>query len=211
MTRRPMTQRLMTQGKRTAQTFDASYYNRFYLTPATRAMSREEAERRGALIAAVVRQIEIPVTRVLDMGCGLGWFRKPLLKAFPQATYTGVEYSDYLCNKYGWTRGSVVDFRGRGAFDLVTCCDVLQYLDDAEATRAIDNLARLCRGTLYLHVPTRADFAEHMDPSGTDTRVHLRTGKWYRSRLEAHFTPVGFGIHVKNEVPVASWELESPV
>lgn len=201
----------MTPSKPAAtQTFDASYYRRFYLTPATRAMSREEAERRGALIAAATRQMEIPVARLLDMGCGLGWFRKPLLKAFPDATYTGVEYSDYLCSRYGWTQGSVVDFRGRGTYDLVTCCDVLQYLDDLAAARAINNLARLCRGALYLHVPTKQDFAERMDPSGTDTRVHLRTGKWYRDRLGKHFTHAGFGIHVKNDVPIGRWELESP-
>ena len=182
----------MTRRQQTAaRTFDAAYYRRFYLTPATRAMSREEAGRRADLIGAAIRQMEIPVTRVLDMGCGLGWFRRPLLRSFPGATYTGVEYSSYLCGKYGWTRGSAVDFRGRGTFDLVTCCDVIQYLDDTAAAQAINNLARLCRGALYLHVPTAGDFAERMDPSGTDTRVHLRTGAWYRQRLGRHFTPRG--------------------
>lgn len=190
------------------RTFDSTYYRRFYLTPATRAMSRDEAGRRGQLIAAAVRQLELPVRRILDMGCGLGWLRRPLLRAFPGATYTGVEYSRYLCDRYGWTRGSVVDFRGRGAFDLVTCADVLQYLDDASAAKALRNLARLCRGVLYLHVPTTADFRERMDPSGTDTGVHLRTGDWYRRHLARQFTHAGFGLYVRRGIPLLQWELE---
>jgi SAM-dependent methyltransferase len=188
--------------------FGSDYYRRFYLTPATRAMSRDEAERRATLIAAAVRQLELQVRRILDAGCGLGWFRKPLLEAFPEATYLGVEYSTYLCETHGWTQGSVVDFRSRYRFDLVTCCDVLQYLDDRAAGKALANLATLCRGALYLHVPTEGDFRERMDPSGTDRDVHLRPGAWYRSRLGKHFVHAGFGVYVRKEVPIAQWELE---
>lgn len=189
--------------------FDSTYYRRFYLTPATRAMSRAETEQRGRLIAAAVQQIDLPVNRILDAGCGLGWFRKPMLKAFPKARYTGVEYSEYLCQEYGWSQGSVVDYRSRYPFDLVICCDVLQYLDDKAAAKAIGNLARLSRGALYLHVPTEQDFRERMDPQGTDINVHLRSGDWYRARLRRHFQHAGFGIYVKRGVPFAQWELEA--
>src|SRR5262245_50586921 len=48
--------------------FDSAYYRRFYLTAATRAMSREQTEIRGALIAALVKQLDIPVKRILDVG-----------------------------------------------------------------------------------------------------------------------------------------------
>jgi SAM-dependent methyltransferase len=188
--------------------FDSTYYRRFYLTPDTRAISRVETEQRGRLIAAAVQQLDIPVRRILDAGCGLGWFRKPLLKAFPAAKYTGVEFSKYLCDKLGWTQGSVVDYRDRGQFDLVICCDVLQYLETHAAATAIANLARLCRGALYLHVPTEEDFRERMDPSGTDTNVKLRSGDWYRNRLKKSFLHAGFGVHVRSGVPLIQWELE---
>lgn len=188
--------------------FGSEYYRRFYLTPATRAMSRVETEQRGNLIAAAVKQLDVPVRRILDAGCGLGWFRKPLQRAFPQATYTGVEFSDYLCKTHGWTQGSVVDYRSRSPFDLVVCCDVLQYLDDRAAAKAIANLAALSRGVVYLHVPTEGDFSERMDPSGTDQNVHLRSGGWYRRRLDKHFLHAGFGLLVKRDVPSAQWELE---
>lgn len=193
---------------RRAEQFGSDYYRRFYLTPATRAMSRTETELRGKLIAAAVKQLDLPVRRILDAGCGLGWFRKSLLQAFPRATYLGVEFSEYLCAKHGWTQGSVVDYRNRSPFDLVVCCDVLQYLDDRAAARAIANLARLSRGAVYLHVPTEEDFRDRMDPSGTDQNVHLRSGAWYRRHLAKHFVHAGFGLLVKREVPFAQWELE---
>ena len=190
--------------------FDAGYYRRFYVTAATRAMGREEAERRGALIAAVIRQLELPVRRVLDMGCGLGWFKRPILRAYPKARYTGVEFSEYLCERYGWDQGSVVDYRGRGSYDLVLCCDVVQYLDRRQAAKAINNLARLCSGALYFHVPTRRDWQLTIDPSGTDLNVHVRSGAWYKKQLRKHFVHVGQGVHVRRGVVPVQWELEEP-
>ena len=188
--------------------FDSAYYRRFYLTAATRAVTRAETDQRARLIAAAVQQLDLPVRRILDAGCGLGWFRKPLLRAFPQAKYIGVEYSEYLCGKYGWIQGSIADFRSRHAFDLVICSDVLQYLDDRAAAKAIVNLARLSRGALYLHAPTELDFREHADPEGTDVDVQLRSGEWYRQKLGRHFEHAGFGVYIKHGVPVTQWELE---
>ena len=84
---------------------------------------------------------------MLDAGCGIGLLRAPLMRAFPRAQYTGLEYSEYLCQRYGWTQGSLADWRA-DPFDLVVCYDVLQYLDDRTAARAIANLGRLTRGVL---------------------------------------------------------------
>jgi len=192
------------------QVFDSAYYRRFYLTPATRAMSREQTDVRGALIASLARQLDIKVERILDLGCGLGWYERPLRKVFKDASYTGVEYSEYLCKQHGWIHGSIVDVKVKGQFDLVICADVIQYLNNRDAERAIDNLARWCRGALYLHVPTRRDWQENVDPSGTDTNVYLRSAAWYRARLRQHFVHAGSGIHVKDTVPFAQWELEEP-
>lgn len=204
----------MTQTRQTTQSsprsFDSAYYRRFYLRKASRAMSRPETERRAAVVTATVAQLEIPVRRILDMGCGLGWFKRPLQGAFKKADYTGVEYSEYLCAQYGWMQGSVVDYRGRGQFDLVICCDVLQYLDERAAVRALANLARLCRGALYLHVPTEKDWRAVVDPSGTDANVFIRSGAWYQQRLRRHFTHVGQGVHVRHGAPFVQWELQAP-
>jgi 2-polyprenyl-3-methyl-5-hydroxy-6-metoxy-1,4-benzoquinol methylase len=190
--------------------FDSAYYRRFYLTPATRAMSRAQTEIRGATIAAQTRQLDIRVKKILDIGCGLGWYRRPLLKVFRGAAYTGVEVSDYLCKRMGWVHGSIVDLRLSGQFDLVICADVIQYLANRDAERALSNLARWCRGALYFHAPTKRDWAENVDHSGTDANVHIRSSAWYRRRLRKHFVHTGCGIHVKDTVPFAQWELEEP-
>lgn len=190
--------------------FDSTYYRKFYLRAKTRAMSQPETERRAMLIAALVSQLEIPVKRILDVGCGLGWFKKPLLKVFPKAKYEGVEYSEYLCNKMGWHHGSVVNYQGRSQYDLVICCDVIQYLNNRDAERALNNLARLCRGALFIHVPTKNDWKTAMDPRGTDTKVHVRSAQWYRRRLNKHFTHVGNGVLIKYGVSFLQWELAEP-
>ena len=96
---------------------------------------------RAAVIASILRHIQIPVRRILDAGCGLGLLRKPLADLYPRARYSGLEASSYLCNRFGWIQGSVVDFAPPKPFDLAICYDVLQYLPDAEAARAIANLA----------------------------------------------------------------------
>jgi len=173
-------------------------------------MSREQTRTRGASIAAQVRQLDIPVRRILDVGCGLGWYRQPLLRVFRDADYTGVEVSEYLCKRRGWIHGSAVDLKLKGRFDIVICADVVQYLPARDAERAIANLARWCRGALYFHVPTTRDWTENVDPSGTDANVHLRPAGWYRKRLRRYFVHTGCGVHVRDSVPFAQWELEEP-
>jgi 2-polyprenyl-3-methyl-5-hydroxy-6-metoxy-1,4-benzoquinol methylase len=188
--------------------FDAAFYQQFYANPRTRVASRPEMERRAAAVAALVTFLELPVKRILDAGCGLGWMRRPLLRAFPDARYVGLEVSEHLCERHGWTHKSLADYAPRGRFDLVICYDVLQYLSDSEARRALANLAHLCRGILYFHAPTQEDWERNADTSVSDAAIHLRAGEWYRKRLGRDFHALGFGIHVKHDVPFAQWELE---
>jgi trans-aconitate methyltransferase len=75
--------------------------------------------------------MELPVRRILDAGCGIGLLREPLLRHFPQAQYDGLEFSAYLCARYGWTPGSIADHVPSAPYDLVVCHDVLQYLTTA--------------------------------------------------------------------------------
>ncbi|MFT5448262.1 MAG: trans-aconitate methyltransferase [Gammaproteobacteria bacterium] len=188
--------------------FDRQYYERFYADPETCSVTGEEVARQIAFVAAYLKHMALGVRRVLDLGCGLGMMQAPLLENFPGATYQGVEFSEYLCEELGWQRGSVVDYRARTAFDLVVCHDVIQYLDDHDADRAIGNLATLCRGALYLGVLTAEDWQENCDPQRTDNRVELRTTDWYRTRLARHFVSAGGGVFLKSDAPVVLWSLE---
>lgn len=188
--------------------FDSAFYQRFYVNPRTRVTTREEMTRRAGAVAALAKQLELPVRRILDAGCGLGLMRAAVLAAFPGATYTGIEVSEHLCKRYGWTQASLADYRPRARFDLILCYDVLQYLTDRDASRALANLGRLCRGALYFHAPTQEDWRGTADRSCSDGDIRLRTADWYRTRLARNFHHVGFGVHVRRGVPFAQWELE---
>lgn len=192
------------------EAFDAAYFARFYGHPDTRVADQTDAIRQAGLIAGITRYFGFRVRRILDAGCGIGLLREPLAAAFPEATYTGIEFSEYLCEAHGWTRVSVVDFSARRPFDLVLCHDVCQYLTDAQAARAIANLGRLCAGVLSFSVPTEADWRTAADPHKSDGDVHRRAGAWYRSRLKRHFRHLGVGVHAVRSLQPVAWELEKP-
>lgn len=187
--------------------FNRDYYRQFYFDGRSAVTSRAEMRARATLIAGYVQHIGCPVTRMLDAGCGIGLLRAPFKRLLPKAEYTGLEVSEYLCQRYGWTQGSLTNFRAR-PFDLVVCYDVLQYLDDRLAAQAIANLGRLCRGVLYITALTKHDWLENCDQRRTDPDVHLRTGEWYRKRLLKSFRPVGAGLWIRRGAPLVTWEME---
>lgn len=189
------------------QRFDKAYYDRFYRNPDTRAVSPAGAGRQAEFIAAYLRYLRLPVKRLLDIGCGIGATLRALQRRFPRALSVGVEHSDYLCERYGWEPGSVVDYQAPAPFDLVVCNDVLGYLDDRTCARAIDNLAQLSRGALFLGVLS-ADDAGLYDPARTDAAQHLRPAAWYTRRLARHFVAVGGGLYLKHPPEVVIWSLE---
>jgi SAM-dependent methyltransferase len=192
----------------TISDFGADYFRKFYLDPATRVITADEMSNRAAVIAAILRQTQIPVGSILDAGCGIGLLRKPFAKLLPRAKYTGLENSDYLCSRFHWFKGSVADFTPRRPFDLVVCYDVLQYLNDKEAARAIVNMARLSQAALYVSALTLEDWRENCDRSLTDRDVHLRPGQWYRRRLQRSFRYLGFGVWLRKNVTAILWDLE---
>ncbi len=188
--------------------FDRDYYQRFYFNPRTAVTSRAEMRARARLIAACVQYVGLPVGRILDAGCGVGLLRAPLKRALRTADYIGLEFSEYLCRRYGWRQGSIATLRTRERFDLVICYDVLQYLPTAQARRAIANLARVCRGALYFGALTLEDWRDNCDQTRTDRIPGLRRGAWYRRELARAFTPMGCGMWLKRGLPVTLWNLD---
>ncbi len=191
-----------------SQPFGKAYFDKYYLNRATRVVTPAEMRARAALIAAVLGHAQISVRSILDAGCGVGLLQPPFANLLPKARYTGLESSAYLCDRYGWTRGSVTDFAPRRPYDLLVCYDVLQYLTDRDAARAIVNFKRLTRAALYVSALTREDWRDNCDRSRTDRDVHLRTGAWYRQRLAKGFHYLGFGVWVRKGLSVILWELE---
>jgi trans-aconitate methyltransferase len=194
----------------TRAAFDSAYFRKYYFSAATRVTTAAEMRGRAQLIAAILRHANIPVRSILDAGCGIGLLRKPFSEALPRARYTGIETSDYLCTRYSWTRGSLVDFAPRSPSDLVVCYDVLQYLTDRDAARAITNLAKLSRAAVYISALTREDWRANCDKTLTDRAVHLRAGDWYRRRLCRQFNYLGFGVWLRKDVTAILWDMERP-
>ena len=190
--------------------FDAGFYQRYYVDPRTRVASRADAVRLGRFICGYTAYLGFSVKRVLDAGCGLGHLRTPVREFFPRARYVGLETSEYLCRRYGWKRESIAYYTPKQPFDLVFCHDVLQYLPEREAVRALVNLARLSRGALYFSVLTAEDWRRNADRAKTDCGVHLRPADWYRSRLLRRFRPLGGGLLVRRGFDPLLWELEKP-
>ena len=103
-------------------TFDETHYQGFYNYPRTRITDIEtvDALRDFVLLFAVSRSTGAT-------GARHRLWEDAIARHYPNARYSGVEFSEFLCEKYGWIHGSVVDFKARSAFDLVICMDVLQY------------------------------------------------------------------------------------
>lgn len=206
----PRTRRTATSA---TKRFDADYYRRFYDDPATRVADAASVRTLAGFVAAYLRHLDIDVRSVLDVGCGHGHWRTAAAALWPAATYRGVEWSEHLCERFGWTHGSVADFDpeqafGRANFDLVVCQGVLQYLDDRQAARAIANLGRWCDGALYLEALTETDWRENCDRQRTDGDVHLRPGAFYRRRLARDFLTAGGGVFVAKRAGATLFELE---
>ena len=188
--------------------FDAGFYRRFYLDPRTRVVTATEMARRADLVAAFARHGELRVRSILDVGCGLGLMRKQLQRHFPRARYTGLEVSQYLCDKHGWVQGSIATFDPGQSYDLVICYDVMQYLKARPAAAALRNLARLCVGVLHFGALTQEDWDLYCDKRRTDRNVHIRPAIWYRRRLARSFINAGSGMFVRRGAPIHLWELD---
>lgn len=192
-----------------AAQFDEAYYRRFYFDQKTSVVDPQHVERLGAFVCSYLQYLRVPVLRVLDVGCGIGLWRDVVARHFPAASYHGVELSDYLCGRFGWERGSVVDYQASAPFDLVICQGVLPYLAPADLKRALHNLGRLCQGALYVEAVALEDW-EHgiLDEDLTDPALFRHRAALYRRGLEPHFSALGGGLWLSQQAEVPLFALE---
>jgi SAM-dependent methyltransferase len=145
----------------------------------------------------------------LDVGAGTGLWRHALARQLPQLRYTGVDISPFACASYGHLKRDISRWKSRKTFDLVICQGVLQYLDDTQAEAALENLAAMASGLLYLEALTVHDWQQRVDRERTDGAVYQRTGAWYRKRLRSHFITVGAGLYAARHAGMVFFELEA--
>ncbi len=190
--------------------FDESYYRRFYKDPSTRVYDQK---RHAKLVTGVVSLSEwfgLALTDVLDLGAGLGWWGQWFARHRKETKVLSTELEPEICRKYGHTQADLTTFRLKRQFDLVVCQGVLPYLDAAGAEAAIENIAAMAGGLLYLEAITRDDMKDAIDVQRTDLRVNLRPAAWYRKRLAPHFREVGAGIYAAREAHLPFFALEAP-
>ena len=197
-----------------AAIFDEAYYQRYYYDKKTSVVDPEHAERLGAFVCSYLQYLRVPVRRVLDVGCGIGLWRAAVARHFPDASYHGVEFSEYLCTRFGWERGSVVDYQAHDPaepFDLVICQGVLPYLSPPDLKRALHNLGQLSRGALYVEAVAREDYERDIiDEDLTDQRLFHHRAELYRRGLQDGFTELGGGVWLSRRCDVPLFALESP-
>ena len=147
-----------------------------------------------AFVIAFTRHIGLEVKRFTDADAGTGWWAKEFAKRYPSCRQIETfDASADACRIYGHRHVEIEKLGGRES-DLVVCRDVLRYLPDAGAAKAIRRLAKKCRGALYLHVITSDD---EIDEEASDMTGYFRTTAWYRRHLRAAgFTDCGMGLFV---------------
>jgi len=191
-----------------AVAFDASYFRRYYESGRSRVYSDEQIDHLARGVTGFVRWFGGEIDQVLDVGAGTGlwgrWFRHNM----KGVTYRSIDVSAFACAKYGHERRDIARWRTREKFDLVVCQGVLPYLDDVACTKAIANMASMCRGFLYVEAITGRDLRDVCDRTRTDVRVVPRSKAFYRRTLAHHFEALGCGLHHVRGGPALFYDLE---
>lgn len=174
--------------------FTAEYYHRYYENRSTAVVTPAQRRAEVRFVLAFCGHIGVDIRRFADVGAGTGWWAKEFARQYPRCreieTY---DASAVAARLYGHRRISIERLGGRLA-DLVVCRDVLRYLPDPAAGKAIDRLRRKCRGVLYLHVVTRDD---EVDEAASDMSGFFRSARWYQRKLAAAgFVNAGMGLFV---------------
>ena len=175
--------------------YDRAYFDHWYRAPQRRAARRQATQRKARLaLAAAEYYLGRPVQRVLDVGCGEGDWREPLLALRPGLSYLGLDASEYAVQRFGKARNlrlarfaQLAQLRFDASVDLLVCADVLHYLSDAELRRGLSGFAELCHGVCFVEAYTAEDAI-----SGDLEGFVPRRASWYRRRFSgAGLTPLG--------------------
>jgi SAM-dependent methyltransferase len=177
--------------------YDRDYYQRWYRHRADAAAARRRLRRKVALAVAMAEyHLDRPIANVLDIGCGEGAWRAPLLELRPGLDYLGFDSSEYAVQRHGRRRnlhfarfGDFGSLRPCEPVDLLVCSDVVHYIGAAELRRGIAGFSELCRGVAFIDLFCRGDGFD-----GDTEGFHARPAAWYR-KLFADNGLVACGSH----------------
>ena len=192
--------------------YDRAYFDRWYRQGGIGG-ARRLARKVALAVATAEYHLERPLRTVLDIGCGEGPWRAPLLKLRPDARYLGFDASAYAVARFGARRnlhlarfGDFAQLRPCPPVDLLVCSDVLHYLEARELDRGLPGLAELCGGIAFLETFSREDRAE-----GDEHGFRNRPAAFYRRRFDAlGFTGLGSHCWLSPALRGQSTALEAP-
>ncbi|MCZ8114006.1 class I SAM-dependent methyltransferase [Silanimonas sp.] len=172
------------------KTYDRAYFDRWYRQADGSKASRSRLDRTVALaLASAEAFLGRRVRTVLDVGCGEGHWRAPLLAMRPGVQYLGLDASEYAVQRFGRTRnlhwarfGDLASLRPCPPVDLLVCADVLHYVPDAELRAGLPGVAELCGGVAFIETYTAEDIAGD-DVQGDFDAFIARPAKAYRRAL----------------------------
>jgi SAM-dependent methyltransferase len=169
-----------------AKRYDRHYFDTWYRGGGIGGAQRL-ARKVALAVATAEYHLERPLRSVLDIGCGEGAWRAPLLRLRPRLRYLGFDASEYAVARFGARRNlhlaRFADFatlRPCPPVDLLVCSDVMHYLPLKELDRGLPGLGELCGGVAFLECFTREDHTV-----GDDVDFQPRPARFYRRRFEA--------------------------
>jgi len=195
--------------------YDRAYFDGWYRRSELAIGSRAALRRSVALVVAATESILArPIRSVLDVGCGEGRWQPALHRIRPNASYLGIDSSEYAIRRYGGRRNlrlgsfeGLDEHRFERPFDLIVCSDVLHYLSPDQIGKGLPELVDLAGGVALLEVFTSKDEVE-----GDLDGFHARSPAWYRKIFrKAGLEPIGLQMYVHKEVAVALEAMDLPV
>ena len=195
-----------------SKAYDRAYFDRWYRDPEHRVATRADVARKAAMVVGIAESLlQRRVRSVLDVGCGEAPWRSALRRLRPAVRYTGVDPSPYVINRFGASRNirlgtfgglDALDLGGR--FDLIVCCDVLQYVSPCDLAPGLRAVAAHLGGVAYLEAYTSAD-----EIDGDRRAWHHRTPAVYRRAFRsAGLTGVGMQCWVGEQLRPMTVALE---
>ncbi len=180
--------------------YDRAYFDRWYRHSDVGVGQREFVTRKVMLaVAAAEFVLGRRIASVLDVGCGEGIWRAPLLKLRPGISYLGFDSSEYAIARWGAKRNlrlaglaELASQRLARSYDLVVCADVLHYVSDTEARAGLGVIAKRTRGAAFIEAFTNADAID-----GDHDHFQDRSPARYRQLIAgAGLVPMGLHVYV---------------
>lgn len=194
------------------KSYDRAYFDRWYRNERTRVVEREDVERKALLaIGAAEYMLGRRVESVLDVGCGEGAWQPVLARLRADATYLGIDPSEYAVQRYGKRRnlrlgsfGALDEAELDGPYDLVVCVGVVNYLPPRELAAGLQTIAAVTAGLAFIEA-----FATSDEIEGDTREWRWRSASWWRAQFrDAGLTPVGMHCYVPPAIRANTVALE---